>query len=84
MSAGDGDGGYGDGGVPGDADLDPGEVGGDYHWGEPGRVPDIPVFTGVPGPRGEALQAETVGDTFDLFFSDELVGIIVEETNRYG
>ena len=72
----------GDGGAPGDADLDPGPVGGDYHWGEPGRVPEIPAFTGVPGPRGEALEPETVGDTFDLFFSDELVAIIVEETNR--
>ena len=66
-----------------DEELDPGNVGGEYQWVPAGRVPDIPEFTSVPGPRGEATVPETPGDTFDLFFSDELVGKIVMETNRY-
>ena len=65
-----------------DAALDPGNVEADAPWVEAGRIPDVPVFSEEAGPRGQALDAETVGDTFELFFTDELVGMIVTETNR--
>jgi hypothetical protein len=40
-------------------------------------------FTGSVGPQGPAKHVTDIVDTFELFFSKELVNTIVRETNRY-
>jgi hypothetical protein len=40
-------------------------------------------FTGSVGPQGAAKEVTEIVDVFELFFNSEVVGTIVEETNRY-
>lgn len=41
------------------------------------------TFTGTPGPRCPISDASTPLDVFRLFFNDDLMTLLVEETNRY-
>ena len=55
----------------------------DGAWGPAGRIPVINPFISSTGPQGEAQNAETIQETFELFFSEDLLDTIVRETNRY-
>ena len=44
---------------------------------------DLPTFTGVPGLLKELPDSPTPLDYFYLFFTEQIIEIMVRETNRY-
>ena len=58
--------------------------GGDQGWKSATRIPDVPEWTGDPGPKAEATTPQLSPlETFQLFVTEELLDYTVNQTNLY-